>query len=638
MASRSSQQQQHRIVSRRTRARMLALVLAASAVLVAVATAASGLRAGTWGGLALELAAAVVIAGALVRWPGRVSDAVVQAVLAGGILMLAAPSLYGDTGATPFVPLMIGAGIFAAAFCPPRQALADGLLIAAVYAAMLAFGSAVDDPAARWIVVAGALALAMTIPGWLLRQLRDRADEADMRAERLVEAENRATAILDAAHTAFVASGADDVVVGWNREAERLLGWSRAEAVGRRAADLLVPARLLDAYEDTRRAFLATGHAEIFDRPREFRVLTKAGDELPVLVSMAATADADGLTFSSFLTDLRERLRREEQARERVEDLEALARATRSLADTPGAKEARHAVCQAAQRMAGSAYALLFEPDLLGRELVCTAVSGGETPGLQVPFAGRPSGVVRAFAASAAEFVADAGRDPALPPALAGSAAAYFQPVLAEEGTRAVLVLGWRGGAPAPRERTATLLRLLAEEAGVAIERADALARLKEVARTDELTGLSNRRGLGEELRREVGRASRSGAPLCIAMLDLDHFKRFNDALGHQEGDRLLHDVAVAWSGTIRPGDLLARYGGEEFTLVLSDTELPEAIATVQRLREQVPAGQTCSAGVALWDGSEPADDLVGRADRALYEAKRSGRDRIVSAEPRSTE
>ncbi len=621
-------------MTRQTRARMLALVLVASAIIVAVASAASGVRAGTWGGLALQLVAIVLVATALMAWPDRVSDAVIQAVLVGGVLMVASGSLYGDDAATPFLPLLIGTGVFAAAFCRPWQAFVDGVLIAAVYAAMLAFGPAVDDPAARWIVLAGTLTLAMSVPSWLLRELRDRARIAQVRAEHLREAERRATAILDAAHTAFVASGADDVIVGWNREAERLLGWSRAEAVGCRAADLLVPDRLREAYDATRRTFLATGHAEIFERPRDFLVRTKEGGEIPVLVSIAATADADGVTFSSFLTDLRERLRREEQARERVEDLESLARATRSLAETPDAKAARHAVCQAASRMAGSAYALLFEPDLLGRELVCTAVSGGETPGLQVPFAGGPSGVARAFAARTAEFVAEAGSDPAMPPALAAGASAYFQPVLGDEGTLAVLVLGWRGAAAPPADRTITLLRLLADEAGVAIERADVLARLEEVARTDELTGLSNRRGLAEELRRDVARAARSGAPLSIAMLDLDHFKRFNDEFGHQDGDRLLRDLAVAWSGAIRPGDLLARYGGEEFTLVLSDTGLPEALDTVQRLRELVPADQTCSAGVALWDGEESADDLVGRADRALYEAKRSGRDRIVSAEP----
>ena len=115
---------------------------------------------------------------------------------------------------------------------------------------------------------------------------------------------------------------------------------------------------------------------------------------------------------------------------------------------------------------------------------------------------------------------------------------------------------------------------------------------------TDPLTGLGNRRALGEWMRRRSAEAT-------VAILDLDHFKRFNDEFGHQDGDRLLRDLAVAWSGAIRPGDLLARYGGEEFTLVLSDTGLPEALETVQRLRELVPADQTCSAGVALWDGEE---------------------------------
>ena len=116
-------------------------------------------------------------------------------------------------------------------------------------------------------------------------------------------------------------------------------------------------------------------------------------------------------------------------------------------------------------------------------------------------------------------------------------------------------------------------------------------------------------------------------------MLDLDRFKDYNDDHGHQAGDRLLKEAAGAWRAVLRETDLLARYGGEEFAVALPGLRRPTPPASlVERLRAVTPGGESCSAGLACWDGSETADDLLGRADAALYEAKQSGRDRTVVA------
>jgi diguanylate cyclase (GGDEF)-like protein len=117
-----------------------------------------------------------------------------------------------------------------------------------------------------------------------------------------------------------------------------------------------------------------------------------------------------------------------------------------------------------------------------------------------------------------------------------------------------------------------------------------------------------------------------------VALLDLDHFKAFNDREGHPAGDALLRGVAAAWRRELRGIDVLARYGGEEFGLVLPGCSVAEGAAIVDRLRAMTPLGETSSAGVAAWDGVEGADALVTRADRALYQAKRAGRDRTVVA------
>src|SRR6185295_4123535 len=131
-------------------------------------------------------------------------------------------------------------------------------------------------------------------------------------------------------------------------------------------------------------------------------------------------------------------------------------------------------------------------------------------------------------------------------------------------------------------------------------------------------------------LAKALADAGSSGHPLCVALLDLDHFKAYNDACGHQTGDRLLKGAAAAWRSELRPGDLLARYGGEEFAVVLPDCDRTSALAVLERLRGATPEEQTCSAGLAMWDGAESLDELVGRADEALYRAKDAGRDRTA--------
>jgi two-component system cell cycle response regulator len=164
------------------------------------------------------------------------------------------------------------------------------------------------------------------------------------------------------------------------------------------------------------------------------------------------------------------------------------------------------------------------------------------------------------------------------------------------------------------------------------IERRKLIDGLTELARTDALTGLCNRRGWDDELRRELARASRHGHPLALALLDLDRFKGFNDAHGHPAGDSLLRELGQTWPALIREVDLIARLGGEEFALLLPNCGPERALTVVERLRVAVPMAQTCSAGIVEWDGRETADCLVKRADEALYRAKQSGRDRIQSS------
>ncbi len=151
------------------------------------------------------------------------------------------------------------------------------------------------------------------------------------------------------------------------------------------------------------------------------------------------------------------------------------------------------------------------------------------------------------------------------------------------------------------------------------------------LATTDPLTGLGNRRAWELQLQTSMAQAARTEAPLVVAIADLDHFKEHNDVHGHLAGDQLLQDFAEEARSRLRPGDVIARWGGEEFAIALPDCTVEDARAILERVRASLPDGQTCSIGMAQLSPGETADEVMRRADEALYEAKRLGRDRIVA-------
>jgi diguanylate cyclase (GGDEF)-like protein len=289
----------------------------------------------------------------------------------------------------------------------------------------------------------------------------------------------------------------------------------------------------------------------------------------------------------------------------RERDLEAMADLSRSLSQQT---DARERICAAACELSGAQFAVLLEAQPDGT--LRTVAQAGTGLALDMARA------TEAYRSESAGFLA------------MGPAAVAFEPVLRGEHAVGVLVAGWREQ-PSDVRRTTGLVRLLAAEAAFVIDRADLLARLTDIALTDDLTGLPNRRAWDRSLEHAID----AGQPVCVALLDLDWFKSYNDDNGHQGGDRLLKEAAAAWRGQLRATDVLARYGGEEFAVLIEGDDLEVAERVVERLRAATPRGQSCSAGLAGREADDDAAALLRRADQALYEAKRGGRDRSVVAD-----
>lgn len=169
------------------------------------------------------------------------------------------------------------------------------------------------------------------------------------------------------------------------------------------------------------------------------------------------------------------------------------------------------------------------------------------------------------------------------------------------------------------------------------------LEQLKGLVQTDQMTGALNRRGLDDVFKREAARADRNAQSLGVVLIDLDNFKQINDSLGHPYGDSVLINLVTVAKETLRPTDVVARFGGEEFVILLPDVEMEEALTIIHRLQNNLTKNSllqidsqltsiTFSAGVALRSFGEQQHSVLSRADQALYQAKRTGKNCAIPA------
>ena len=444
--------------------------------------------------------------------------------------------------------------------------------------------------------------------------------------------------ILDTAHEAFVSMDATGRIIDWNNAASRTFGYARDEVVGRELAETIVPERFRQAHRDGLQRFLDTGERRMLDERAEFSALHRDGYEFPVEITISYTGPGTP-TFHAFLHDISERRLSEQVLRAMRSVTTAMARA-----DTP--EQALEALLERlGQDMGWDLGAFWAVADDGALDLVA-GWAGDQVDATEFerlsrqlrlePGAGLPG---QALERREPVWIQDYAADPGMLRARAARTAGLHSAICVP-ATREGDVVGiieffcteLRLRDPVMVGALATVGGHIGELLGVLDERHALLRRLETLALTDQLTSLPNRRAWEDTLGRELARAARDGLPVCVAVLDIDGFKRYNDDRGHLAGDGLLSQAADAWRSELRGGDVLARYGGDEFAALIPGRALDTAVVVVERLRRAAPDGCTCSAGVAMWDGAESATDLFGRADAALYVAKHSGRNQLATA------
>lgn len=434
-------------------------------------------------------------------------------------------------------------------------------------------------------------------------------------------------------------------IVDWNDAAARTFGFSRADVLGRELAETIMPGRFRQAHRDGLARLLAGGRESSLGERLELSALHRDGYEFPVEIAISCAfgpgevSDPTTPAFHAFLQDISERRLTEQVLRA----MQSVTQAMTSAGTPQAAREALLETLGQDMRWDVGGYWAVAEDGAL--DLVA-GWAGGDVDASEFerlsrqlrlePGAGLPG---RALARGGTIWVPDYAADLSFLRAraarTAGLRSAICVPVSRDGSIVGVIEFFCAELRARDQAVTGALTSVgghVGELLGTLDERHALLRRLEALALTDDLTGLPNRRAWEETLERELARAARDGLPVCVAVLDLDDLKHYNDEHGHLAGDAVLKAAAEAWRTELRGGDVLARYGGDEFAALIPGRTLDTAVVVVERLRRASPQGCTCSAGVAAWNATETSLDLFGRADAALYVAKQSGRNQLAAA------
>ena len=314
---------------------------------------------------------------------------------------------------------------------------------------------------------------------------------------------------------------------------------------------------------------------------------------------------------------------------------ESLAAAAEIARVTQLGGDPRPVVLRHLQQLAGATSVSLLEPAGEDRLVVAASVGRPDLVGVELDL-DEPSATAHVWRTGEGLFASHVESHPIVSRRLlqmSDAQAMQWQPVGLDGELHAVLTIAWDSSVPEVTEVERSVVEALAAETGAALTGERLRHQLEALSEQDPLTGLLNRRGWDRQLAAMRRRSERDGGTVTLAILDLDHFKAFNDTRGHAAGDRLLAEFASAARAVLRETDLIARWGGEEFVVALAGCpEGGETRQAVEQIRTAVPEAATCSAGYARLGAGESVSGCLGRADAALYAAKSGGRDRSVDA------
>jgi diguanylate cyclase (GGDEF)-like protein/PAS domain S-box-containing protein len=463
--------------------------------------------------------------------------------------------------------------------------------------------------------------------------------------------------LLETAPDGIVVVDADGTIVVTNRKAEALFGWSRQELVGR-PLEMLIPVRSRAGHPNHRLGYTADPRNRPMGSGLELTALRADGTEFPVDISLSPLITDEGTFVSAAVRDATDRKKTEQELRaanvrlqSAVMDLEARSRDTSALSRASQVMQSCARLDEAMEVIA-RASASLFEGVPGG---IFTTSADSEM--LDAFASWSDLGAVESFRAEdcwglRTGRVHVLGEDELAlpcPHVPAGTVWSVCVPLVAQSETLGLLHL--RVASTADREssllRIEELSTLVRDQWGLTLANLRLRDTLRDRSIRDPLTGLFNRRFLDESFENELRRARRRDQQVTVAVVDLDHFKVFNDSHGHHGGDAVLRLFGRHLLEMTRAEDVVARFGGEEFVVLWPDTSIAEGLRRAESLaaswRQHADDAAavlqplpTLSIGVASFPGSgDTAQEVFAAADAALYRAKDAGRDQVVVADPR---
>jgi diguanylate cyclase (GGDEF)-like protein/PAS domain S-box-containing protein len=457
-------------------------------------------------------------------------------------------------------------------------------------------------------------------------------------------------ALLDSAPDAVVVIDAEGVIVLVNEQTEKLFGYEREDLLGE-PVEALIPERFGNAHQGHRRRYVADPRRRPMGAGLELAGRRADGTEFPVDISLSSIVTQDGGTLAmAFIRDISERhaaeavlaslhayvANRAEELERRNREIVMVSEMGNLLQSCASSEEAYDVLARFARRLfSADSGAIFIRRDA---NLLEPVANWGELGGEQPAFGSEGCWALR-------RGLIHVGGDSQLQPRCGhvGDLSSDYVcvPMMAQSQSMGVVHLRRRSASPAAIDRasswdsTLSLATALAEHVALALANIQLRDTLRTQSIRDPLTDLFNRRFFDDYVARELRRANRSGSPISILMLDIDHFKQFNDDFGHATGDVVLVELGRLLKSQLRGADVACRFGGEEFALVLPDCSIIAAARKADELLERVRdlnvAGTvgaiTLSIGVSAFPvHGLSVQPLIEAADVALYAAKRSGR------------